>query len=167
MCAAVGTHCGSTYQVYAWQRGQARHMNLRTKDTLKTPFSLVKAQDYGIVVEFFSAPMLSISSGALPASRQELVNDVIRQIIITADKEVEKFQAGENLNKIFLANVTADDFRIPADSFARRPPVPVTRVLFLKFNQSVQKRDTITFQLTLQLLPPRQFSFKLPPIVLE
>lgn len=167
VCAAVCIACGATYDVEAWSNFRARHINWRTADTLIASGSVVRANDYGMQLLFTTAPMLAISSGSLPVSRQQLLNNVIQQVSVVADKPIGKLQPGENLSKIFLASIDNEGFQLTLDSFVRRPPVRVTKQLNLRLNQSLLNRDTVTFRVQVSVLPPRQFSFTLPPIILE
>ncbi|WP_448519935.1 hypothetical protein [Rhodoflexus sp.] len=167
LCAAICIACGATYDVEAWSSLRARHFNVRTGDTISSPATVVRATDYGIQLLFTTAPMLSISSGAIPASRQQLLNNVIQQVFISANKPIDTLQPGENLHGIFLADIAGDGFQLTLDSFVRRPPVRVTDQLNIRLNRTLGRRDTITFRIDVAILPPRRLSFTLPPVILE
>jgi len=166
-CAAICTACGTTYDVEAWGRIHARHINLRTGDTLVASNTAIRATEYGIQLLFSTAPMLSISSGRPSASRKSLLNNVIQDVFISANRTIGGRAPGENLSRLFLANVANDGFLITLDSFVRRPPLPVTEQLTLKFNSSLDRRDTITFRIDLSILPQRRVAIMLPPVIIE
>jgi len=167
VCAAICMACGTTYDVEAWGRIHARHINLRTGDTLVASNTAIRATEYGIQLLFSTAPMLSISSGRPSASRKSLLNNVIQDVHISANRSIDGKEPGENLSRLFLANIVNNDFLITLDSFVRRPPVPVTEQLILKFNSSLGKRDTITFKIDLSILPQRRVAVTLPPAIIE
>lgn len=166
ICAAGCMACGVTYDVEAWSSFRARHVNWRTGDTIAAPSTVVRASDYGMQLIFTTAPMLSVSSGAIPAGRKQLLNNVIQDIFVTADKPLGTLGRGENLSRIFLADI-GEGFQLSLDSFVRRPPVRVTEQLNLKLNHLLDKRDTITFRIDVTVLPTRRLSFTLPPVILE
>ncbi len=166
-CAAVCMACGTTYDVEAWSSFRARHINLRTGDTIAANNASVRAADHGIQMLFTTAPMLSISSGNPSASRKPLLNNVIQGVYISADRPIGDKKPGEDLSKLFLANIANDGFLITLDSFVRRPPVPVTDQLTLKLNTSIGRRDTITFRIEVTILPQRRFLFTLPPVIMQ
>jgi hypothetical protein len=167
ICAAICMACGTTYDVEAWSLFRARHINLRTGDTLVADNTSVRASDYGIQMLFTKAPLLSISSGSPSASRKSLLNNVVQRVYISANRPVGDKEPGADLSKLFLANVANDGFLITLDSFVRRPPMPITEQLTLKLNTSIGRRDTVTFRIDLTILPQRQLSVTLPPVVIE
>lgn len=167
ICAAICMACGTTYDVEAWSRVRARHINLRTGDTLAANNASIRAADYGIQILFTTSPMLSISSGNPSASRKTLLNNVVQSVYISANKPVGGKAAGDDLSKVFLANVANDGFLITLDSFVRRPPVPITEQVTLKLNTSTGRRDTVTFTIDLSILPQRRLSVVLPPVIIE
>lgn len=141
--------CGGKTIIFGWTKIEASNISTRTNDIVSNS---VRANEYGIRLDFDIAATDSRSSSGGAIGKAELFNDVIDSLEITSPQDFNDSVAKSTLlNRFFRIRINAEDQLLTTTQFLRLRKREVRDRLELLLVQPPQRETPIRFIVKLNL----------------